>query len=282
MKISTRIRTRTCLVGTCLAALATPALAEDSKEIDDVAPVSDAPDGHQAVLRGVQGPAGMFSARVLLGVNLSSDAAGEPISLMPNLYYSFTDKLQIGVVHDTPMGWQTKPGPGLCLTGEDGGCPEVYDNIGFDVMYGLAYGQLHLSAHGSLYVTSFDPSNAMATVGAAGKAHFNDKVALYFDPQIGIALSDRDVNDDYLFLPLELQYQLGQPTQLKLLSGVNGSLSEFGDTHRIPLGIGLVHSMTEHIDLGARFSFDNLLGETADGVGRADERSLGVLANLRM
>jgi hypothetical protein len=280
MKITNRTRTCSFVVGICLAALASPALAEDSKEIDDVAPVSDAPDGQESVLRGVQGPAGMFSARVLLDVNLSKDLAGEPLSVMPNLYYSFTDKLQLGIVHDTPMGWQTKPGPGLCLSGEDSGCPQIYDNVGFDVMYGLGFGDLHLSAHGTLYVTSIDNSDAMATVGAAGKAHFSDKVALYFDPQIGIALSDRDVNDDYLFLPLELQYQLSAPTQLKLLSGVNGSLSEFGDTHRIPMGVGLVQNLTPNFDLGARFSFDNLLGET-NGAGRADERSLAVLANFR-
>lgn len=149
-------------------------------------------------------------------------------------------------------------------------------------MYGLAYGKVHLSAHGTVYITSIDNSNAMATIGAAGKAHINEKMALYFDPQIGLALNDRDVNDDYLFLPLELQYQLGAPTQLKLLSGISGSLDAFGDTYQIPVGVGLVHNLTEQVDLGARFSFDNLLGETQEGVGRADARSLGVLANFRM
>lgn len=283
-----KIKNSTRFAASCFAALAgvaaatVPALAEDSTAIDDVPPVSDAPDGHDAVNRGVQGPAGMFSARVLLGVNLSADAAGEPISIMPNLYYSLTDRLQLGLLHDGPMGWQTRPGPGLCLTGEDGGCPQVYDNVGFDLMYGLAFDKLHLSAHGSLYITSIDNSDAMLALGAAGKAHFSDRVALYFDPQIGLALNDRDVNDDYLFLPLELQYQLSSPTQLKLLSGVNGSLDAFGDTYQIPVGVGLVQNINENLDIGARFSFDNLLGETGEGVGRADARSIGVLANLRM
>lgn len=283
-----KIKNSTRFAASCFAALAgvaaatVPALAEDSTGIDDVPPVSDAPDGQDAVSRGVQGPAGMFSARVLLGVNLSADAAGEPISIMPNLYYSLTDRLQLGLLHDGPMGWQTRPGPGLCFTGEDGGCPQVYDNVGFDLMYGLAFDKLHLSAHGSLYITSIDNSDAMLALGAAGKAHFNDRVALYFDPQVGLALNDRDVNDDYLFLPLELQYQLSSPTQLKLLSGINGSLDAFGDTYQIPVGVGLVQNINENIDIGARFSFDNLLGETGEGVGRADARSIGVLANLRM
>jgi hypothetical protein len=260
-----------------LAAIASPALAQD-----DVSPVSDAPDGRDAVLRGVQGPAGMFSARVLLGVNLGDGLAGEPISLMPNLYYSFTDRVQFGVVHDGPMNWQSRPGAGLCLSGKDGGCPKVYDNIGFDLMVGLAYGKLHLSAHGSLYVNSFDPMTTALTFGVAGKAHFNDKMALYFDPQVGIALSDRTLNEDALFVPLELQYQLSSPTQFKLLSGITGELSGFGDTYEIPMGVGLMQNINENIDLGARLSFDNLLGKVAPGVGRADARSLGVLLNLRM
>lgn len=279
---------RTSFVGYCLTSLtavtslmavASPALAQD---VEDVPPASDAPAGQDAVKRGVQGPAGSFSGRLLLDVNLSDSAAGEPISLMPNLYYSFTDLLQLGVVHDGPMGWQTRPGPGLCLTGEDGGCPKVYNNIGFDAMYGLAFGKLHLSAHGTFYVNSIDPSSMSLAVGAAGKAHLSEGTALYFDPQIAIALSDRDVNDDALFLPLELQFQLSPPTVLKVLSGVSGSLSELGDTYQVPVGLGLMQNINPSIDVGARFSFDNLLGHKDDGVGRADARSLGVLMNVRM
>jgi opacity protein-like surface antigen len=280
-----KISNRTCLITTCLAALASPALAQDvdPEVADDVPPVSNAPDGQNAVMRGVQGPAGMFSVRALLGVNLSADLAGEPISLAPNLYYSVTDRLQVGLLHDGPMGWQTRPGTGLCLTGEDGGCPDVYNNIGFDAMYGLIFGRdLHLSAHGSFYVNSFDPSVTSMAVGAAGKAHFGERAALFFDPQVSIALSDRDAIDDALFLPIELQYQLSSPTTLKLLTGISGSLSEFGDTYQVPVGIGLMQNINQNIDIGVRFSFDNLLGETAEGVDRADTRSLAVLANLRL
>ena len=272
------IFTRTCLVGCFLGSLATSAVAQDS---DDVAPVSNAPDGQYAVLRGIQGPAGMFSARVLLNINLSADKAGQPVSLAPDLYYSVTDKLQFGLLHEGPMGWQGRPGLGICLTGKDNGCPKVYDNVGFDAMYGLAFGQVHLSAHGSLFVSSFDPATTSLAVGAAGKLHINDRVALFFDPKIGIALSERDTNDDALYVPVELEYQLGAPTMLKLLSGISGSLSNFGDTYQAPLGVGLVQNLNKHFDLGARFSFDNLLGQQPQNVGRADTRSLAILLNIR-
>lgn len=268
--------TRASLIGLSLAAMATPALADD-----DVPPSSDAPAGEDAVVRGVQGPAGMFSARVVLGVNLSDGSVGEPISIAPDLYYAFTDKFQLGVTHTGPMGWQGLPGNGLCLTGTDGNCAHLYDNVGFDAMYGLLFGKTHLSAHVTGFLDSFSPVTAHLAVGFAGKAHFTDKVALFFDPKVAIALNDREFNDDALYIPLELEYQAAPKTSLKLLTGLLGPFSQFGDFYQIPLGVGVVQNLNKHFDLGARFSFDNLLGQVPEGLGRADARSFAVLVNVR-
>jgi hypothetical protein len=261
-----------------LGALTTSAYADTG---DDVPPVTDAPAGQYAVVRGVQGPAGMVSARILLDVNLSADQAGKPISLAPDLYYGVTDRLQLGLLHEGPTGWQARPGVGICLTGKSNGCPNVYDNVGFDVMYGLAFDKLHLSAHGSLFFNSFDLSSTSVALGVAGKAHLSDKVAVFFDPKIAIEVNDRDLFDDVLYVPVELEYQAGALTTVKLLSGLSGGLSAFGDTYQIPVGLGVVRNLTPHFDLGARFSFDNLLGQQPPGVGRADTRSLAILLNVR-
>jgi hypothetical protein len=265
--------TRTCLIG-CVLAAAPSAYADDED-------VSSAPDGQYAVMRGVQGPAGMLAARIVLGINMSADLAGKPISLAPDLYYSVSDKLQLGLLHEGPMGWQMKPGLGLCLTGEDNGCPEVYDNVGFDVMYGVSFGEVHLSTHTSLFLGPFDPLAASLAVGIAGKARLGTKVGLLFDPKIAIALSEREIYDDAVYIPLELQLQAGKGTTLKLLTGLTGELSRFGDTYEIPIGFGLLQNLTEHFDIGLRFSFDNLLGHETTGVSRTDERSLALLVNVR-
>lgn len=270
---------RTFLMGCVLGSLATPALAQPPD--DDVPPVVDAPDGQYAVKRGVQGPAGMVAARILLDINLSADAAGEPISLAPDLYVGVTDRLQLGLVHQGPMGWQARPGLGLCLTGEDHGCPKVYDNLGLDMMVGLAFERVHLSVHSTLFFDSFDPTAASIAAGLAGKLHLGGRASLYFDPKVAIALLDRDVNDDAIYVPLEIQYQIGARTVLKVLTGLSGELSAFGDTYEIPVGLGLVRNLSEHFDLAARFSFDNLLGHEEMGVARADARSLAVLLNIR-
>ena len=100
----------------------------------------------------------------------------------------------------------------------------------------------------------------MWTVGLAGKFHFTDAVALFFDPQVGVALSSRDDNKDLLFVPLELQFQATTAVSVKVLSGVTGQLSSLGDTARVPLGLGVVGNLNATVDLGLRFSFDNLLG----------------------
>ena len=272
------ILTRTCLIGCVLGVLAPSAFADD----EDVPPVSSAPDGQYAVMRGVQGPAGMLAARILLDINLSTDLAGKPISLAPDIYYSVTDKLQLGLLHEGPMGWQAKPGLGLCLTGADNGCAKLYDNVGLDLMYGVSFGQVHLSTHTSLFMGPFDPFTMSLAFGVAGKTHLGTKVALLFDPKIAIALTERDTtNDDAVYIPLELQFQVGKGTTLKLLTGLLGGLSAFGDTYEIPIGFGLLQNLSEHFDLGLRFSFDNLLGHEEPGISRTDTRSLGILVNVR-
>ena len=267
--------TRTCLIACVLGGLAPSAFADDEED------VSRAPDGQFAVMRGVQGPAGMVGARILLDINLSTDLAGKPISLAPDLYYSVTDTLQLGLLHEGPMGWQARPGVGLCLTGENNGCPKLYDNVGFDVMYGVSFGQVHLSTHSSLFINQFDPFLMSLALGVAGKTHLGTRFALLFDPKIAIALTERDVQDDALYIPLELQLQAGRSTTLKLLTGLSGGLSAFGDTYEIPIGFGVLQNLTRHFDIGLRFSFDNLLGHETVGVSRTDERSLGLLVNVR-
>jgi len=224
-----------------LMAVAATAHADVTGGSRNVAPVSEQPMGRVAVSRGVQGPGGLFTARVLLLVDASKDSFGEPTSLAPDLFYAVSDTVQLGLLHTGPMGWQSRPGGALCLTGTTGGCPRVYDNVGLDFMYGLLYGDFHLSLHSSLFVTQIaDPTGVMWTIGLTGKFHFTDAVGLLFDPQIGVMLAHRDRYEDQLFIPVELQFQVGAAVSLKVLSGVLGQLSNLGDTYQVPLGLGLV------------------------------------------
>jgi hypothetical protein len=250
----------------------------------DVPPVSGAPMGMDSVKRGIQGPEGLVSARLLLHVNASKGAFGEPVALAPDIFYAVTDSLELGLLHNLPMGVLTTAvsHPGICFTGTTGGCPKVYDNIGFDVLYGIAFGDFHFSMHSSFFVLSFsDPTPLMLTLGAAAKFHFSDEVALFIDPQFGIALNDRNVNKDQFFLPIGLQFQVVRTTALDLLTGITGPLSTFGDAYQIPLGLAVVYNLNPHLDLGLKFAFDNLLGKIPPGGSRTDARSLALIVNIR-
>jgi hypothetical protein len=265
-----------------LLALGATARAEVTEGSDNVPPVSGQPMGRVAVRRGVQGPGGLFTARVLLLVNASKDNFAAPTSLAPDLFYSVSDNVQIGLLHTGPMGWQSLPGVGLCLTGTANGCRKVYNNVGFDFMYGLLYGDFHLSLHSSLFLLPISgPTGVMWTIGLTGKVHFTDTVALFFDPQVGVMLAHRDMYKEQLFIPIELQFQATAALSFKVLSGVSGQLSELGDTYQVPLGLGLIGNVNSHVDLGLRFSFDNLLGHVAAGTSRTDIRSIGLLLTLR-
>ena len=247
----------------------------------NVAAVSERPMGMVAVSRGVQAPGGLFTARLLLLINASKNSFGEPTSLAPDLFYGVSDTVQIGLLHTGPMGWQSGPGSGLCLTGTPQ-CPRVYNNVGLDLMYGLLFGDFHLSLHSSLFVMPIaDPTGVMWTIGLTGKVHLTDAVALFFDPQIGVMLANRARYKEQLFIPAELQFQLGAMASLKVLSGVTGQLSALGDTYRVPLGLGLVGNVSRHVDIGLRFSFDYLLGNVPAGFARADIRSLALLLTFR-
>ncbi len=256
--------------------------AEVTSGSDNVPPVSERAMGKVAVRRGVQGPGGLFTARVQLLVNASKDSFGKPTSLAPDLFYSASDTVQIGLLHTGPMGWQSRPGVGLCLSGTANGCPKVYNNVGFDLMYGLLFGDFHLSLHSSLYLFRIpEPTGVMWTIGLTGKFHFTDAVALFFDPQVGVMLTHRDIYKEQLFIPLELQFQTSADVSVKVLSGVLGQLSELGDTYQVPLGLGLVANVSSRMDLGLRFSFDNLLGKVLPGVSRTDTRSFVLLLTIR-
>jgi hypothetical protein len=264
--------------------LAATAHADVEAGSDNVPPVSGQAMGKVAVRRGVQGPGGLFTARLLLLINASKDSFGKPTSFAPDLFYSVSDTVQIGLLHTGPMGWQSRPGSGLCLTGTSDGCPKVYNNVGFDFMYGLLFGDFHLSLHSSLFLLFFpdpNPTEVMWTIGLTGKFHFSNAVALFFDPQVGVMLSHRDLYKEQLFIPVELQFQTTAALSVKVLSGVSGRLSALGDTYEVPLGLGLVGNVNSNVDLGVRFSFDNLLGHVATGVSRADARSIGLLLTLR-
>ena len=249
--------------------------------------------------RGVQERAGTIAIKSLIGLNMSSGAVLKPVTVSPDVYFALNDKLQLGIVHTFPMREQTPAfggtsgfgGPSICLGGTDRGCPRLYNNVGLDVLYSLVDsatgGTTDLSAHVAYFISSLkhpltDDLLSSVGLGVRGKLHFSDMMALQFDPQIYVGVTNRESNNtQMIYVPVELQYQLNPMLGLALQTGLWGNTEAFGDSYQIPLGLMALYNIDQMIDVGARFSFDNLLGATAKNFGRADLRTLGILVNLR-
>lgn len=260
--------------------VADPTATPASTEPMAPATVTSAGVPQALVARGVQGPAGQLWIRTLVGINASKGGFAKPFSIAPDVFYGVSDKLQVGLVHNGPLGWQTFPGSGLCLAGDKNGCAKVYNNVGFDALYSLMNGSTDLSFHGAVYLAPLDPMAVAVTLGVAGKLHINDTMALFFDPALQIGVTKRDVgnNKERLYLPVEFQFQLQPQLALVAFTAIWGSLDGFGDSYVIPLGLGAFYNVNEMIDVGGRFSFDNLLGNNSS----ADVRSISLLVNVRL
>ena len=202
-----------------------------------------------------------------LNINLSEERVGEPISAAPALWYGINEKLTIGLTHDGGATWWTPrpvPGAGICVTGEDGGCGDVYDNVGFDVLYGFADAKLALAFHGGLYASGFDPLTLVLRAGLLGKYAATGEISLVFDPAVFIGLTEREGpmgqsrNKEQIDLPLWVWFAAG--SQLGIYGGIalQGPLEDFGDFYRVPVGVGVSYMIDDSLTIGGDFWFLDL------------------------
>jgi hypothetical protein len=214
-----------------------------------------------------------------LNFNLSADAFGEPVSLAPSVWYGVDDKITIGLTHDggtTP--WSPRPafrsitatdlmgnpvtfvaGSGICLTGDESGCTEVYDNVGFDALYALKQGKLTVAAHPGLDIVAFDPFLLSLRLGVLGRYMVDDKISIVFDPRLQFGITERDAgNKEGIDLPVWAWYAVDAKISAYVHTGINGRFEEFGDNFGIPLQLGGNYKVNEQITAGLDFGFTRL------------------------
>ncbi len=233
---------------------------------------------------------GQATAQVFVKLNFSDDEIGEPTTITPDFYYGVTDMLQLGLVHSTPLGWQT---PGIaptafCITGEDNGCPDVYNNLGIDALALILPGPVEIAGHARFNFGQFDPFRINLVLGLASKLRL-PWFAIAFYPSIQIGLNERDPadgptltgNKDVIYLPGEIIVQV--TPQLAVLGqfALYSQVQNFEDHYRIPLGVAGLLTISPMIDVGVRWAWDNV-GATRPGMSRGDERSLTALANFHL
>ena len=205
----------------------------------------------------------------VLGINMSEDSAGQPIYVAPHFYWGVSDRFTIGITHDR----------GLCLTGEEGGCPRVYDDVGFGMLVGLSEADSHeVDLHFSAPISSFDPFTIGAKIGVLARFNAGPVVAIVIDPFLYFGINRRDEgNREALVLPVWIYFQASRSVAPFVGSGVEGPLDDFAGQFRVPVEGGVVFEVANDVDLGVVFRFFNLLGHDSS----ADGRELGLMARFR-
>ena len=239
-------------------------------------------------------PKGMIAVHVGIGIGMSKDLAGKPISITPDIFYGVAPKLEVGLAHsghaltgfwgDNVLGGVL--GTGVCVTGEDGGCASVYNGpVGLLARYSVMEGSIDLAVDGGPVIRALD-SNGGADggdlllgfkVGVRGRKLI-DKISIGFAPNITVGLNTRDGgNEDVLAIPLDVYFGVNDKIAVGLQTGIEGALSEFGDNFVVPLTVGGMFKINENMSAGAAFTLHRVTGGGETDLGAADLRSLGLI-----
>lgn len=250
---------RTVLAGALVAATATGAAADPT----EVGPPRMTVPAKQGVLHA------------MLELSLSKDAAFEPVSLAPDLWYGVNPKLTVGLVHSgrAAAGFFGGAGDGLCLTGEDHGCAKVYDSTGLLARYHLKDGPFTVALDGGLLVRSYDPFTVALKLGIAGRWQ-RGKLALDLAPNLAFGLSERDSgNTEQLDVPVTLSYAVAPRLALALQSGVATPVEDLIDNVVIPLSAGGQVLVNDKLFVDVVFSLPRWL-DTVKSTNGLDARTL--------
>jgi hypothetical protein len=220
-------------------------------------------------------PKGKIAVNVVLGVNLSTDAVAKPIAIAPDVWYGVAPKLDVGLVHSNYglTGFWFQPGGGVCVTGEENGCAKLYDGpVGLLARFLLAEGGVDLAANGGLVISSLDPMTLSLKLGVDGR-WMSGKIAVLFNPYVGIGLTERDFNKEEIGVPVTVGYMVNEKLHAGVQTGIAGPLDGFGDFFIVPVGLGALFALNENMSVGGAFNFVNLAGNN----GGADFRTLDLM-----
>jgi hypothetical protein len=219
---------------------------------------------------------GQAQATLTVEASLSTDRALEPVSIAPDVGYGVTRDLTLLVVHSGAAltGFRGSAGLGLCLTGEDGGCPHVYRNAGVEALWSLSAGPLSVALDAGLHLFPvYDPTALRGKLGVKARLTLG-RLALLTQPSVILVLVERDTQADSLWLPVSASFKIGPRVSLGLGTGVKIlDLSEAGSTWQIALGLFGQVQATPNLAVGASFVFGNIAGADEGNPG-ADARFL--------
>lgn len=213
-----------------------------------------------AIRRPVVLPPAMCEGTAVVEANMGPRRGFEPFSVAPDIHCGVAPRFMLGITHSARSLSQVDSGSGLCLRGEEAGCPRLYDGAALDALASLAEGDEAIAARLRLVAASFSPAKPSLRLGALVRLR-RGPAALLFDPHLALGLANRDRgNRDQLSFPMRAQLQPGARVMVSALSGVRGELATFADAFAIPFGVGVEVSPLPKWDVGFEATFPRLLG----------------------
>ena len=243
--------------------VAAPAAAEDEPP---AAPTATAPDptGERVTM-----PAKRGMIRAVVDINLSTDVAGDPISISPDIWYGINDKMTIGLVHSFvgETGIVGIPVASSLCIGD--ACGKVYNGFGLDMRYGLkADKKVAVAFEAGLIALDLDPTRFVLKLGAAGRYRLAPKVALDFQPNVFIGLTKRQPdgmgndagNKEVLTVPLSGVFAVSPKASLMTQLALLLPFSAAADAYLVAFSLGGMYSVNKQIGIEAAFTLPAVIG----------------------
>ena len=205
--------------------------------------------------------------------NLASGAVADPLSLAPDVWYGINNKLTAGLVTSIQAQsgfWSGAAATGVCPVGD--GCLEIFDNVGAEGLYALksdAAGMLAVDV--GFHALSIANTALAAKLGLKGLLR-SGKLGIGFAPSVLVPVTERDVQNEILNLPVNLTFGLSPKLSVGVQSGVSTPFEAIGDSYRVPLALGGFFMVNPKVSAAATFSLDAVLTGVA-GDSPADARS---------
>jgi len=203
-------------------------------------------------LRPVQLPAELAQVKIPLIIDLSRGHAGKPIFVPLDLRFGVTSELELRIFH---------PVHGLCLRG----CERAYNDLAFGMLYSvLDENHVQASLLGAFEIQSFrSPVQTVLDLGFSF-AYIRAPFSISASPYLGLPLSDREHQQDWVNVPIEFAYQLSLPTAVFFETGIYGDAHDPGSWSG-PIGAGINLLLHHSVDVGAEFKLNSIVGHTDTG-----------------
>lgn len=190
--------------------------------------------------QGLTLPERTLSVTLTVEANASKGKFGDPVSIAPDISYGASDKLTVSLVHSrfATTGFRAVAGGGLCVTGTEGQCPYLYNNLGAEALWALRRGPTSVAVGGGAFAMDLHNGYYDAKVTARVRQTAG-AFAVQLAPSVLIAVTEREdamgkrANKDLLYIPLVGTYKPWPALWLSVGTGFKGSLTELGSTWEI-------------------------------------------------